>query len=83
MTQSNRRSGSAIGRASRYSSSVSGFFISAYGNFSALARWATQNLAEILARGAVSPHVIGGQKRKARIGAAGAVRIDRIAAQTG
>ena len=34
--------GSAMGRASRYCSSVSGFFITAPGLFSALSRWATQ-----------------------------------------
>ena len=44
MTQSNRWMGSEMARAPRYSSSVSGFFIRACGNFSALARWATQIL---------------------------------------
>ena len=44
MTQSNSRSGSAIGRAFRYSSSVSGFLNSASGNFSALLRCATHSL---------------------------------------
>ena len=44
ITQSKRWIGSEMARADRYSSSVSGFFISACGKLSALSRWATQIL---------------------------------------
>ena len=79
MTQSKRRSGSAMSRAFRYSSSVSGFFISACGNFRRVGALRDTQFAEILARRAVSPHVIVGQEGKARIRAARAIGINRVA----
>ena len=78
MTQSNRWMGSEMARAPRYSSSVSGFFIRACGNFSALVALGDADLAEILARGAVVLHVVAGDQREARIGPARAVGIDGV-----
>ena len=51
-----------------YCSSVSGTLNSAFGFFSALARWATRDAAEVLAGRAVRPHVGAVMKAKIEFG---------------
>ena len=79
MTQSNRWIGSAIGRAARYCSSVSGVLNSAPGFFSALARWATAMRPKSSRVAPYFAHVGGGDEREDRVRPARAVRIARVA----
>ena len=66
-------------RALRYSRERQRLFHQCQRKFKRVGALRDADFAEILARHAIGPHVISGEKGEARIRPAGAVRIDRIA----